>query len=116
MTYLTACETDVKAAASFYGGGIAAPDGMGGKASTLSRTGQIQGKILCLFGEQDGYIPSDQVDAIQAALNDAGTDHEVVVYPGADHGFFCDQRVSYQKEAATDAWERVKSLFADKLA
>ena len=116
MTYLTACETDVKAAASFYGGGIAAPEGMGGKASTLSRTGQIQGKILCLFGEQDGYIPSDQVDAIQAALNDAGTDHEVVVYPGADHGFFCDQRASYQKEAATDAWERVKSLFADKLA
>ena len=116
MTYLTACETDVKAAASFYGGGIAAPEGMGGKASTLSRTGQIQGKILCLFGEQDGYIPSDQVDAIQAALNEAGTDHEVVVYPGADHGFFCDRRASYQKEAASDAWERVKSLFADKLA
>ena len=116
MTYLTACEPDVKAAASFYGGGIAAPEGMGGKASTLSRTGQIQGKILCLFGEQDGYIPSNEVDAIQAALNDAGTDHEVVLYPGADHGFFCDQRASYQKEAATDAWERVKSLFADKLA
>jgi carboxymethylenebutenolidase len=116
MTYLTACETDVKAAASFYGGGIAAPEGMGGKESTLARTGKIKGKILCLFGEQDGFIPSDQVDAIQAALTEAGTDHEVVVYPGADHGFFCDQRATYQKEAATDAWERVKSLFAEKLA
>jgi len=116
MTYLTACETDVKAAASFYGGGIAAPEGMGGKESTISRTGKITGKILCLFGEQDGFIPSDQVDAIRAALEAAGTDHEVVVYPGADHGFFCDQRATYQKEAATDAWERVKSLFAEKLA
>jgi carboxymethylenebutenolidase len=28
MTYLTACETDVRAAASFYGGGIAAPKGL----------------------------------------------------------------------------------------
>ena len=27
MTYLTACETDVAAAASYYGGGIAAPQG-----------------------------------------------------------------------------------------
>jgi carboxymethylenebutenolidase len=116
MTYLTACETDVTAAASFYGGGIAAPEGMGGKESTISRTGKITGKILCLFGEQDGFIPSDQVDAIQAALTEAGTDHEVVVYPGADHGFFCDQRATYQKEAATDAWERVKRLFAEKLA
>jgi len=116
MTYLTACETDVKAAASFYGGGIAAPEGMGGKESTISRTGKITGKILCLFGEQDGFIPSDQVDAVRAALEAAGTDHEVVVYPGADHGFFCDQRATYQKEAATDAWERVKSLFAEKLA
>ena len=32
MTYLTACETDVAAAASFYGGGIAAPQGPGRQA------------------------------------------------------------------------------------
>ena len=32
LTYLTACETDVAAAASFYGGGIAAPQGPGGYA------------------------------------------------------------------------------------
>ena len=38
MTYLTACATDVAAAASFYGGGIAAPQGPGGGESTLGRT------------------------------------------------------------------------------
>lgn len=116
MTYLTACETDVKVAASFYGGGIAAPEGPGGKPGTLGRTGKIKGKILCLFGEQDEFIPADQVQAIEAALEKAGTDHEVVVYPGANHGFFCDQRGTYQKAAAEDAWERVKSLFAAELA
>ena len=116
MTYLTACETDVKAAASFYGGGIAGPEGPGGKPGTIGRTGKIKGRILCLFGEQDGFIPADQVSAIEAALNQAGTNHEVVVYPGADHGFFCDQRATYQKAAAEDAWERVKGLFAEELS
>jgi carboxymethylenebutenolidase len=116
MTYLTACETDVAAAASFYGGGIAAPTGPGGKPSTIGRSGKIKGRILCLFGEKDTLIPSQQVDAIRAALEKAGIDHTVIVYPGADHGFFCDQRATYQKEAADDAWKRVKDLFRTKLA
>jgi carboxymethylenebutenolidase len=115
MTYLTACETDVTVAASFYGGGIAAPEGPGGQESTLGRSGKISGRILCLFGEQDGMIPKEQVDAIRAALEGGGIDHEVVVYPGADHGFFCDQRGTYHKEAADDAWNRVKALFAETL-
>ncbi|MGI9592318.1 MAG: dienelactone hydrolase family protein [Myxococcota bacterium] len=116
MTYLAACETDVKAAASFYGGGIAAPEGPGGKPGTIGRTNKIKGRILCLFGEQDGFIPSDQVTAVEAALKGAGTNHEVVVYPGADHGFFCDQRATYRKPAAEDAWERVKRLFSEELS
>ena len=116
MTYLTACETDVRAAASFYGGGIAGPQGFGGGPSTLSRTGKIGGKIVCLFGEKDAAIPLDQVDAIRAELNTHNIAHEVVVYPGAEHGFFCDQRGSYNTDAAADAWERVTALFAAELA
>jgi carboxymethylenebutenolidase len=115
MAYLSACETSVCCVASFYGGGIAAPAGPGGARSTIGRTHQITGKIVCLFGERDGYIPPDQVEAIAAALKDAGVDHETVVYSDADHGFFCDQRESYQAAAATDAWDRVKALFAAEL-
>ena len=116
MTYLTACETDVAAAASFYGGGIAGPQGPGGKPATVGRTGKIKGKILCLFGEKDALIPSAQVDAIRAALEKAGTDHEVVVYPGADHGFFCDERPSYHEAAAQDSWRRLLRFFEKHLA
>jgi carboxymethylenebutenolidase len=115
MTYLTACETDVAAAASFYGGGIAAPQGPGGKPSTLDRSAKIRGRMLALFGEKDSLIPLAQVDAIRAALAKASPKHEVVVYPGADHGFFCDQRASYQEQAASDAWMRVKKLFSEEL-
>jgi carboxymethylenebutenolidase len=116
MTYLTACETDVRASASFYGGGVAAPQGPGGQASTLGRTSRIRGRILCLFGDQDAFIPSDQVEAVRSALEESGIRNEIVIYPGADHGFFCDQRPAYQKKAAADAWERVKALFAEELS
>ena len=115
LTYLTACETDIAAAASFYGGGIAAPQGPGGAPSTVGRTSKIQGKLLALFGEKDALIPQTQVETIRAALAKASPKHEVVVYPGADHGFFCDQRATYQKAAADDAWKRVKALFESEL-
>lgn len=115
MTYLTACETDVVAAASYYGGGIAAPQGPGGAPSTLSRTSKIGGRIVCFFGGQDALIPADQVEAIRAALAEAGTDHAVHVYDAADHGFHCDQRGTYHEASAKDAWTKTKALFAEKL-
>jgi carboxymethylenebutenolidase len=116
MTYLTACETDVDAAASFYGGGIVADPGPGGEASTVSRTGKIRGRIVCLMGGQDSLIPAEHVQQIREALESAGTNHEVVVYDAADHGFFCDQRATYHEASAKDAWERVKALFSAELA
>lgn len=115
MTYLTACETDIAAAASFYGGGIAAPQGLGGGSSTVSRSGKIGGRVLALFGGKDLLIPQDQVGAIRDALSAAGSQHEVVVYDPADHGFFCDQRATYHEASAKDAWERAKALFAAEL-
>ena len=115
MTYLTACETDIQAAASYYGGGIAAPAGPGGAAATLSRTSKIGGRIECYFGGKDSLIPMDQVDAIRKALGDAGTDHHIQIYENADHGFHCDQRATFDEGASSDAWKRTLALFADKL-
>lgn len=116
MTYLTACETDVRAAASFYGGGIAGPQGPGGAPSTVSRSAKISGHLLALFGGRDAMIPLSQVEAIRDALTKAGKRHEIVVYPDADHGFFCDQRGTHHAPSADDAWRRVKELFARELS
>jgi carboxymethylenebutenolidase len=115
VTYLTACELNIKAAASFYGGGIAGAQGFGGQPSTIGRTSKIGGKIICLYGAKDAHIPLTQVDAVRAELEKHKIRHEVVVYPNADHGFFCDQRASYDKASADDAWTRVKKLFAEEL-
>lgn len=116
MTYLTACETSVNAAASFYGGGIAGDQGPGGAPSTIGRTAKINCPIVCLFGAKDAHIPLDQVDAVRDALKAQGKDGEVVLYDEADHGFFCDKRESYHKASAADAWTRVKTLFTANLA
>lgn len=115
MTYLTACENDINAAVSFYGGGISAPEGPGGAPSTVSRTAKINCPILCLYGALDAHIPPDQTSAVEAALKAEGRDAEVVIYPDADHGFFCDQRASYNAGAAADAWQRLTKLFAANL-
>lgn len=115
MTYLTACETDIVAAAAYYGGGIAAPQGPGGKASTLSRTSKISGHIDCYFGAKDLMIPKDQVDALRSALDDSGVAHDVHVYDEADHGFHCDQRATYHEASAKDAWRRTFELFGRTL-
>ena len=40
---------------------------------------------------------------------------EVFVYQGAGHGFHCDQRGSYHRDAAQLAWERTLGLFSQAL-
>jgi carboxymethylenebutenolidase len=71
--------------------------------------------MLCLFGGKDTMIPSSQVEQIRTAVREHGVNHEIVVYPDADHGFFCDQRATYHEASAKDAWEQVKRLFAEEL-
>jgi carboxymethylenebutenolidase len=65
---------------------------------------KIRGKILYLFGKEDPNIPQNQVQTIKSELEKHHIRHEVVIYDGANHGFFCDQRGSYNATAAADAW------------
>ena len=115
MAYLTACTSDVRATASYYGGGIAAPRGPGGGEPTLGRTAGIEGRIQCYYGGLDTMIPEEQVAAVRQALADAKINHDVQVYPEADHGFHCDQRATFNEAAAADAWQRTVALFNEEL-
>ena len=40
---------------------------------------------------------------------------EIHVYPGAQHGFHCDERASYDKTSADIAWPRSMAFFAAHL-
>lgn len=115
VAYLAATLPDIKATASFYGAGIAnwTP---GGGEPTITRTKDIAGTIYAFFGMEDASIPQEQVDQIAAELIDQHIPHSVFSYDGADHGFFCDHRGSYNPIAAEAAWKEVKQLFQLNLA
>lgn len=113
VTYRIACMLPLAAAASFYGGGIAGTGAPG--PATVDYTPGIRGRIACFFGDQDGYIPKEAVDKIRNSLAAAGVRHEVHVYSGVGHGFFCDARADYDEKSAADAWEKVKELFRSEL-
>ncbi len=109
VAYLAATLPEIKATASFYGAGITTSTPGGGQP-TLTRTAEIKGTLYAFFGDLDASIPLEHVTAIEAELKTHGIKHHIFRYP-ADHGFFCDQRGSYDAAAATDAWEQVKTLF-----
>jgi carboxymethylenebutenolidase len=106
MAFLAACRTDVATAICFYGGGIVNPREGLKLEPLLLEADRIKVPVLCLFGEKDASIPLAEVEAIRSRLAMQPREHEVHVYPGAEHGFFCDERGSYDAEAADDAWRR----------
>ena len=63
------------------------------------------------FGEKDAGIPLTDVETIRSKRPDV----EVFVYPGAQHGFHCDERASYDKTSADIAWPRSLAFFAKHL-
>jgi carboxymethylenebutenolidase len=106
VSYLAACALPdrIAAAVPFYGGGI-----------PIDRTPTLRAPVLAFFGDADPFIPLDQVEKLRAEAARLGKTVEIVVYPGAPHGFFCNERDSYRPDAARDAWERTKAFFARHL-
>jgi carboxymethylenebutenolidase len=62
------------------------------------------------FGEKDASIPMSDVDIIKQKR---GGDCEIYVYAGAQHGFHCDERGSYDEASSKLAWQR-SMAFLDK--
>jgi carboxymethylenebutenolidase len=63
------------------------------------------------FGEKDAGIPLSDVETIRVKRPEV----EIHVYPGAQHGFHCDERASYDKTSAEIAWPRSLGFLADHL-
>jgi carboxymethylenebutenolidase len=63
------------------------------------------------FGERDAGIPLGDVETIRAKRPEV----DIHTYPGAQHGFNCDERASYDKASADIAWPRSLAFFARHL-
>jgi carboxymethylenebutenolidase len=90
----------LSAAIGYYGGAIARFADDKTKAPT-----QLH------FGEKDAGIPLSDVETIRAKRPDV----EIYIYPGAQHGFHCDERASYDKASADIAWPRSMAFFGKHL-
>ncbi len=116
VTFLVAGSLPLGAAVGFYGGGI-----VKGRTETMPSllplvTG-MRTPWLGLFGDADPGIPVDEVEQLRDELTaGAHVDTAIVRYPGAEHGFHCDARASYDEAAATDAWARTLGWLDGHLA
>jgi hypothetical protein len=54
------------------------------------------------FGEKDASITMADVETIRQKRPEC----EIFTYPGAGHGFHCDERASYEPNSARIAWQR----------
>ena len=91
----------IDASVGYYGVGIA--------QQLLDREPRVP--LLLHFGEEDHAIPLDDVEKIRVAWPAA----DVHVYPGAQHGFECDQRPTYHAHAARVALSRTLRFFFEQL-
>ena len=103
LTWRAACLLNgLSAAVPYYGGGMTTPEEAARKPKV---------PVLAHFGQKDHWIPVETVEAFAKAHPEV----EVKVY-GADHGFNCDQRGSYDAPSAQLARERTLAFFAQHLA
>jgi carboxymethylenebutenolidase len=96
-------------AVGFYG----YPTERNGVLGPAERASEIEAPILALQAGDDQNITKERNDAFEAALTEAGVDHEIVVYEGAPHSFF-DRKQEDFATASEDAWTRTLA-FIDRL-
>lgn len=85
-----------------------------------TRNRKIAAKILVAHGSDDGFVPDAQVDALRREMQDANADHEIKVYPGAQHSFTNPdadkhgiQYVKYNEPADRKSWNDMKAFLAE---
>ena len=73
--------------------------GRDGSPGPTARAAELAAPILALMGGDDPGIPVEDVEAFDEALDEAGVEHEVVVYPGAPHSFFDRKHEQFETES-----------------
>jgi len=92
---LAAADPRLRAAVPFYG-----------QPPETSELTSISCPVLALYGDQDERL-MESLPRVTQAMADAGVDFTRHVYSGARHAFFNDSNaVTYDPDAAADAWQR----------
>ncbi len=106
----------IKAAVSFYGGGIdALPGNQLGQKSLLNRVTTMQAPIMLMYGAEDQLIAADEHGKVATALSKAKKRYILNLFPNAGHGFMCNERDSYEPIAAGEAWMMTTGFLSQNL-
>ena len=100
----------LKAGVAWYGRLTSPTDPLHPK-HPLDIAGELKAPVLGLYGGADTGISAESIEQMRAALKAAHSQSEIVVYPGAPHGFFADYRESYRSDAAAEGWRRMQEWF-----
>ena len=111
---LAATLAEVEVSVDFYGAGVSrmCP---GGGPPTLTRLGQVRGRVMALCGTADPLIPAEDRAALQSAFSEADPSGErlrCLSLDGADHGFMCEARGSFHPQASAQGWRLLLEALA----
>lgn len=95
-----------EASVSFYGSGI---------PRLLNRLAELSAPMVLLWGAQDAVIDAKQRQQVVQALDLAQKPYTHALFSMAGHGFFCDQRASYNRPAAVQSWALTEAFLAEQL-
>ena len=71
--------------------------------------------IYLPHGGVDPFIPLERIQQIESRFKELGKAYTLKVYPDANHGFFCQERSSYNRLAAKDSLHELTQFFCKHL-
>ena len=112
---VAATNPDIKAAVAWYGPPARPYVDTPNPVTGFDVVKDIKTPFLGLYGGEDKGPSPDDAKKFGDLLKQTNPNSEIVIYPGAGHGFFADYRPSYNAQAAADAWKRCTGLFDQTL-
>jgi carboxymethylenebutenolidase len=103
ISFLANIVLSLRATSSFYGSGIA--------QDLLDRAPRVKSPMLLVWGGLDKHIRPEHRKAVTDALQANSKEYVNVEFSKADHAFFCDERPSYNAQAAEQAWVLLLEFF-----
>ena len=113
VLHLARIGTDIGGVVSFHGS-------LGTQSPALKD--HVEAKILVLHGEDDPFIPNEQVQAFKQEMQNAHVEFTFIGYPGVKHSFTNPQAdefsekfnlpaLQYDQLADEDSWKRMQAFF-----
>ena len=100
----------LKAGVSWYG--FLGPSRDPAGHSALSLAASIKPAVLGLYAGKDDFIMGSDIDSMKLTLKGAkGNKCDIVTFPTAKHGFFADDKPTYDAATAADGWNRLGLWF-----